>query len=620
MIVTRDSFDSIIAKLTKERELALDLETYGLRMYHGQGPFSLILATATEGFYFNFKEYPEIPMAYVLDSSHWAKLGELFADSSKLWFIQNAANFDMCVLGAEGIDLKGTIHCTKAIGRVEYNDHFGKAPYSLENQLARLGHHKDDKVAAYIDEHKLWTDVPIPGKAEPDRQKHFDKVPWDIIVPYGLTDGQETYFLGQTQIASIERQDREQPLLTKQNRVLQNVLQNERRLQKTIYRMRHRGVLIDRPYCERAARFEEDRRRKAEEAFKRETGRDYIQSSKLFVEIFSSEKSKWQYTEKSNPSFDGDALATFEHPAAKAIVAMRDAKAKADFYYGFLWHADHKGFVHPDFDPGGTVHGRFSSKNPNFQNLKKDEDEEELAQEFVVRRAIIPRPGCVLIMPDYDQMEYKFMMDQACVMQGYISELAKLVLGGVDFHEATAQNAKAAGADITRNQAKTTNFLTLYGGGDAKLAANLKITAEQASKIRGAIIRSAPEINDFITSTVRTAKFRGFVTNWQGRRSHFANKNGAYRAPNYIVSGGCADIVKIAMNWVDNELLHLKSKLVMTVHDELPIEVHESELATVPYKVKALMEEAFTSKYLPLTVGMSWSDKSLGDKKDGFPV
>lgn len=620
MIVSRASFNSIVGQLEKEPYLSLDFETYGLRMYHGHGKFSLILATATEGFYFNFKVYADSPEGTVLEKEHWTRLGVLFKDASKTWFIQNAANFDLCVAAVEGFELAGTIHCTQAIGRVEYNDHFGDRPYSLDAQLKRLGHHKDDKVANYIDEHKLWTDVPIPGKEKPDRQKHFDKVPWDIIVPYGLTDGKETFFLGQTQIASLERQDQEQPRLVAQGRVLQNVLQNERRLQKTIFRMKHRGVLIDRPYCEKAARFEEDRQQKACDIFKRETGRDFMASSKLFADIFGAEKDKWLYTEKGNPSFDSDALARFEHPAARAVLEMRDAKAKADFYWGFLWHADYKGFVHPDFDPGGTVHGRFSSKNPNFQNLKKDEDEEEIAQEFIVRRAIIPRPGFVLIMPDYDQMEYKFMMDQACTMEGRLSMLAGLVLDGVDFHEATAQNAKAAGAAITRSQAKTTNFLTLYGGGNAKLASNLKVTLAQAEKIRGAIIRSAPEINAFISSTTRSAKQRGFVVNWMGRRSHFANPHNAYRAPNYIVSGGCADIVKIAMNRIDDYLLSKKSKLIMTVHDELPIEVHESEIDEVPPVIQQIMEMAFVGKYLPLTTGMDWSDKSLGDKRKGFPV
>ena len=74
------------------------------------------------------------------------------------------------------------------------------------------------------------------------------------------------------------------------------------------------------------------------------------------------------------------------------------------------------------------------------------------------------------------------------------------------------------------------------------------------------------------------------------------------------------------MNRIDQLLLSHKSKMVMTVHDELPIEVHESEIATVPTLIKEIMESVFESTYLPLTAGMAWSDKSLGDKIKGFPV
>jgi DNA polymerase-1 len=88
---------------------------------------------------------------------------------------------------------------------------------------------------------------------------------------------------------------------------------------------------------------------------------------------------------------------------------------------------------------------------------------------------------------------------------------------------------------------------------------------------------------------------------------------------NYLIQGGCADVVKVAMNRVDELLLGKKSRMVLTIHDELPCEVHESEVAFIPQQVKEIMETVFPYKYLPLTCGMEWSDKSLGDKKKGFP-
>lgn len=619
MIATRSGFEAIIDILSLEPLLSLDTETTGLRMYHGDRLFSIIIATGREAYYFNFIPYPNLGVDAVLSRTHFNMLSlRLFDDPSKTWFIQNAANFDLCILGVDGLELAGEIHCTKAIGRVEYNDHYGNKAYSLNEQLKRLGHAKDDAVAKYVKDNHLHTDLPIPGKAEPYRQLHYDRVPFEIIVPYGETDGIETRFLGLTQIASIIAQDLGSSLPPE--RSLGAVMKNERRLQKTIYRMKHRGVLIDRPYCERASKYELDRSQKAAAAFVRETGCGYSASSPLFQAIFSNEREKWQFTEKGNPSFTSEVLATFESPAAKIILEMRDAKSKSDFYNGFLWFSDAKGRVHPNYNPEGTTHGRFSSSEPNFQNLTSEDDELSLAQEFIVRRAIIPTPGFIYIMPDYDQMEYKFMLEQACRLLAHLTPLGELVAGGFDFHEATSQKAKEKGSSVTRKQSKVANFLTLYGGGVPKLAQALGVSISEAGDIRRAIFEGAPEIKTYIDTISSSAKTRGYIINWLGRRCQFPNKNFAYRAPNYHVSGGCADVVKVAMNQIDEMLLTRKSCMTMTVHDELPIEVHESEIHTVPKLIQECMQNVYKSKYIPLTCGMEWSSKSLGDKVKGFPT
>ena len=74
------------------------------------------------------------------------------------------------------------------------------------------------------------------------------------------------------------------------------------------------------------------------------------------------------------------------------------------------------------------------------------------------------------------------------------------------------------------------------------------------------------------------------------------------------------------MNEIDERLLSMKSRIVMTVHDELPTEVHESEVKHVPHMVQDIMEASYKPEYIPVTVGMEWSDKSLADKVAGFPV
>lgn len=606
MIVNKTNFQEVISKINNAKILSLDCETTGLRPWHGDRLFSLIIAiSANESFYFNFQAVSDIPNDAILSMrEYFAPLRNLLREKDKTWYLHNA-KFDMAMLYQEGLEIEGKVWCTLALGRVTYNEHLS---YDLSDSLARIGLEKDDTVEKYIDEKVLWDWEVIPGKKNRSKNKHYERVPFSIIVPYACRDATGTFNLGVFEQDSITRSSSETPsgLPT-----MLDVAQNEARLIKTVFRMEKVGVRIDKGFCMRAASFEQDRASKAGEKFRKETGREYKDSSKVYAEIFNSERDKWVYTDKGNPSFDKDSLTKFDNPAAKFILELRDAKSKADFYNGFLYHADASGDIHPTFNLHGARHGRFSSSNPNFQNLKADESDSK--EEFLVRRAIIPRPDFILIMPDYDQMEYRLMLDLAADLLGRTTDLIEKVKGGLDVHAAVALLA-----NITRDQAKTTNFLTIYGGGNQKLAEDLKISLGEAREIRQSIFRSAPEISNLIDTCMKVAEKRGFIRNWFGRRSYFPVKKFCYRAPNYLVAGGCADVVKLAMNRIDDLFEGKKSRMVLSIHDELPCEIHVSEFYLIP-KVKEIMEQAYISKYLPLTCGMEHSFKSLGDKIKGSP-
>ena len=622
MIVTREMVGPVINRLKDVKVLSVDTETSGLRPYHGDRIFSVIIvARALDGitypFYFNFIPYPGLPQDHILLPEHLQKLKELFSDGSKTWYAHNA-KFDLAMLAGEGIEILGTIHCTQAIERVVYNDYM-PGGYDLDSCAERIGFKKDRAVEEYIEKNKLWTYTSDDKPGSREKNKHFDRVPFDIIVPYGERDADITFSLGQHQEKTL------QGIANDTDKKLPSVLriaENEKRLTKTIFNMERLGVKIDRPYCVRAASYEADRAEKSRSEFKRLTGKDFSASAKLFATVFADEKDKWSYTEKGNPSFDSESLSCFSNPAARAILDYRDAKSKSDFYRGFLWHADRDDIIHPNFNPGGAATGRFSSSSPNFQNLTSEESEEELEQEFVVRRAIIPRPGFVFIMPDYDQMEYRMCFDYACVMWGSETELVRKIKNeGLDPHQATADLVTALGRMVlTRKLAKNANFGELYGSGLDTLAATIGGTRVEAQALKDALREAAPEIRNLTNNVSTTARTRGFIRNWAGRRSYLKDPNWAYKMTNYLIQGGCADVVKFAMNQIHDYLSAKKSKMVLTIHDELPCEVHESEIDEVPKKVKEIMENIYPYKYLPLTCGLEWSDKSLGDKKKGFPV
>lgn len=625
MIVAQADFYNVLDHLASKVRLGLDTETTGLRAYHGHELFSIIVTDDADSYYFNFNREPDhlgqsAPDELTLPDFYMGRMQTLFDMEDKIWFIQNAANFDMGILAASGLSLAGHVHCTKAIGRVVFNDY---RDYSLEAQGAMIGCPKSPVVEEYVAKHKLYTDVKVEHRIQRVREMHYEKVPFEIMSSYGEQDGRVVYALGVHQERRLAELDDEQPEVLKSGRSLANVLANEKRLQKTIFRMKQVGVRIDKDYCTRAAAFEKDRELKLAEEFQRLTGEKYQASSKLFERVFAAEQANWSRTKKGNPSFDADAIAKLKHPAAGLIVSMRDADTKRRFYLGFLYHADAQGNVHPNFNPEGVTHGRFSSSEPNFQNLKKDEDNEETLDEFQVRRAVVPRPGYVFCSPDYEQMEYKFALEMGCRVRGEITQLGKMVRDGFDFHDATGKLVlSTSGIELIRKHIKNTNFLTLYGGGDGALADLLGIPIREARVIRNHVKQAAPEIQDYIRLVTKIAEERKYVINWLGRRSHFPWRSMSYKACNYLVSGGCADIVKIAMNRIDDLSISQgsKSRMVMTVHDELPTEVHESELATFPRQMQAIMQDVFKSNYVPITASMEWSDKSLGDKKKGFPV
>lgn len=594
--------------------MSLDTETTGLRPFHGDRLFSVIIAESAEkAYYFNFNpSYPDIDPMYILAPLHLERLKKLFSDPNKVWFIHKF-NYDAHVLTQEMIELAGTIHCTVAQGRVEYNDHLS---YSLDACLDRIDLKKDDKVKEWILANDAWDWENIPGKKQRKKNLHYERVPLDLIVPYGEMDAKGCFALGMHQIESVEKQALEFPSDAPNPIAIVGI---ERRLAKTVLRMENRGVLIDRGYCERAIQFESNRATAAAEAFQRETGEAYQASSKLFERVFGCERANWAYTEKGNPSFESDVLGTFKHPGAKLVQEIRDAKAKCDFYHGFLYQADSRGYIHPNFNPGGTATGRFSSSEPNLQNLTS-EDEEELKQEFVVRRAIIPRPGYVFLCADYRAMEYCVMLDYSKKMylRAYRAsedffEVVNKVRDGFDVHQATADlMTKKIGKEVTRRQAKTLNFLLLYAGGAGKLADALKISLEEAKKLKSEYFSALPYVQHMMESISNTIQQRGWVRNWAGRKYTFKDRNFAYKGPNYIIQGGCADIMKIGLNRIDELLLGKKSKLVLTIHDEVVIDMPKDELYLAK-EIVAILESVYPAEHIPLKCSTYIGEKSLAD-------
>lgn len=594
MLVTENLFNEIIIFLSNQQRLSIDTETFGLRHFNGDRFFSIIIATDKTEYYFDFNE--------TLPRDFRAKFQPLFDKPNILWFAHNA-KFDLHFLANEGLTVAGPVHCTMAIMRLIHSELLS---YSLDSCVKHaLGKAKDDKVMAHIKAHKCWSMVDtIRG---PEKKLHFNAVPLSIIQPYAEMDARLTYDLGEwqlTKLGSLETTASQSwPKIGK-------LYRNERTLTKTLLDMERTGVLIDRLYCEAALVWCHDIMSGCEKEFLSSTGKEFVDSGKLFAEVFPKEQLVMNDptpTGKINPSFDSEVLSGWNDPISKVILRHREVKKEKEFFEGFLYWADSNNIVHPLFRQGGTATGRMSSTDPNCQQWSKDEEKD--TKEFMVRRVIIPRPGFFFAMFDYEAMEMKLLYDLAAA-----KSMIPKVLSGLDVHQAMADRAK-----ISRKQAKAGNFANIYGSGLTKFAATLGCSEAQAKNIREAIFLAAPEIRPFIERQTKEAKERGFSVNWAGRRCLFIDPRFCYKATNYVIQGGGADVIKIAMNRIARFLQDKKSKMLLSIHDELLLEIHESESALIP-EIKNIMELSYPAKHLPLTVSIEYSNFSFAHRMKELPI
>jgi DNA polymerase-1 len=587
-------------------DIGLDTETTGLSPYSGDRLFSIIihLGAVNESYYFNFQDYGPQYEDYTLKliPTDWTKI---FQVQDRTVFAHNA-KFDLHFLNVEKIKIPSRVHCTEAIARLVWNTHMS---YSLDDCVKRdLGLAKDDKVKAFMDKHKLYTMEKKPGAKTRKKNYHYDKVPLEIIGPYGIKDADLTYRLGVFQIEEIDRIARD-TIRTRLPLTLKDLYEIELKLTTTLFKCEAAGMSIDVPYTQKALAHQYGLIQDTKRTFEQLAGMPLVDSAKGLTPAFEAAGEQIHRTEKGNPSFKDEVLEKYNTPLVRALREFRGAEKKANTYFSsFLYLLGNDGRIHTNLRQGGTSTGRLSCAQPNLQNLNK---EKLGSSEYLVRQCFNVEPDYCLFMPDMDQMEYRLMLDYA----NEISVIDKILLDGMDVHTATASMLR-----ISRDLAKTLNFALLYGAGIAKIAFMLKITEGKARILVENYFLGLPAIKIWIRNVINTAKRRGYLISWHGRVFRF-EPSFAYKGPNALIQGGCGDAMKVAMNdtddFVSRETSH-DSKMLMQVHDELIFKIHKSELDLCPEIVR-IMQEAYPYKRLPLTATPAYSWDSWAHKQDGYP-
>lgn len=269
------------------------------------------------------------------------------------------------------------------------------------------------------------------------------------------------------------------------------------------------------------------------------------------------------------------------------------------------------GRIHSHFSTTSTVTGRFSSSNPNLQNIPIRSPEGKK-----IRQSFIAKKDHHLIAADYSQIELRVIAHVA-----KIDNLVKAFKEDKDIHRITASQVMGVSEEeVTsemRSQAKAINFGIIYGISAFGLAKQLKISRQDAQKYIDSYLETYPGIDTFMQDTIEFARTNGFVKTLSGRKcfiheinnKNFMVKSEAERlAINAPIQGSASDVIKKAMIRLDQKFnqQNLKSKLILQVHDELVVEAPEDELELAQQILKTEMENAMCLD-LPLKVDLSVS-------------
>ena len=323
---------------------------------------------------------------------------------------------------------------------------------------------------------------------------------------------------------------------------------------------------------------------------------------------------------KSGYSTDVDVLEKLrgEDPIIEEILDYRQlAKLNSTYIEGLRPYINPKTHrIHSFFHQTITATGRISSTEPNLQNIPT---RFELGKR--IRKIFEPEKGNVYIDADYSQIELRVL--------AHISgdkHMIQAFENNEDIHKQAASKVFKTPIDqVTKEQrsdAKAVNFGIVYGISDFGLGEQLGISRKIAKKYIDEYLTEYSGIKEFMENITEEAKEKGYVETLFHRRRYIPelkSKNymvrqfGSRAAMNTPIQGTAADIMKIAMINVYNELKkrNLKSKIVLQVHDEMMIEVPENEIEEVKNILQECMQNAVKLK-VPLiaevSIANNWYD------------
>ena len=574
--------------LSGAKRISIDLETYDPGIEAGLGTGALRgghIAGIAVGTDDGFREY--YPVGH--------QQGEnLDFEKIKPWFIEQfghthqekvGANimYDLEYLAVAGIPVAGRcLDVQIAEPLLDENS----PSYSLES-IARkyLGEGKDS------DGMHSWLASHFGGKSDRKNQaKNIWRAPYDVVRSYAISDIDLPLRIIELQIAELHKQE------------LYELFLMESDLIPMMLAMKLRGVKVDIPRAQRVY----DELTTQIQTNQGILGMVNVNASRSLASLWDSLGLSYTRTAKTGaPSFTKETLAACSHPMARVVEKIKkDTKLRDTFIKNSVMESQIKGRIHCQFnqlrsDEYGTVSGRFSSSNPNLQQIPAKGEGTKL-----IRTLFVPDDdNSDWVSIDYSQIEYRCFAhysEDEDILRAYEDPKT-------DFHQAVSD---MLGGTLDRKITKTFNFGILYGAGFKKIATMLRtnMTHDQCEHLLedlGEVVDPAkfkrsvdyinrrepftPDLYDqtawrvlevydekfpaakkLMNKVSEIAKGRGYIYTILQRRRRFEKGESVHKALNALLQGSAADIMKKGMVDVwKSGVCDVLGAPLLTVHDEL---------------------------------------------------
>ncbi len=585
-ILEKKTLSSWLKKLEKSTIFAFDTETTSLDYMDAEIVGLSFSVDPDSAIYIPLAhDYLEAPEQ--LNREETLAILKPLLEDAKIKKVGHNLKYDKNVLANHGINLQGIAYDTMLESYVLSS--------SNRNTL-------DNLALKYLDHNNIKFED-VAGKGA--KQLTFNQVPIEQATPYAAEDADICLQLHQLLLPEVKKEGQAFNVLTEIEMPLIPILS----------KMERTGVLLDvkklailsKEFTERLDVLAEQIYSIAEEEFN-------ISSTKQ-LQVILFDKLNLPILEKTPKGQASTAESVLQelsltYEIAKKILAYRSlSKLKSTYVDKLPDNVNTKtGRIHTSYHQAGTATGRFSSTDPNLQNIPIKTEEGRR-----IRQAFIAQTGYKIVAADYSQIELRIMAD----MSGDTG-LKAAFANNLDIHSATASEIfNTPLEDVTslqRRNAKAINFGLIYGMSAFGLARQLEIERSAAQDYINRYFDRYPGVLTYMNKTREQAHDVGYVETLFGRRLYLPEINSkniqrqkaAERAAiNAPMQGTAADIIKrvmIMMNdWMEKD--NISAHMLMQVHDELVFEVAEKQLEHFIEPLQKIMVSG-ANLSVPLLVGV----------------